>query len=191
MSLLEMITVAIALGTDAFSVAIVIGIQKYSLRDIIKISSLIAVFHIFMPLSGLYGGHFIEDILRILLGLNGRIDRVLNLVGSGLLLLIGFYMVIEKWLDREEELSDLSLRGWGVVALAFSVSIDSLSVGISLGMLGNIYPAIALITGPVAGLMMAAGLYFGSKIGHWLGDEAQIVGGLALIYLGLHFAGLV
>jgi manganese efflux pump family protein len=191
LSLLEMITVAVALGTDAFSVAIVVGMQKYNIREIFKISGIIALFHIFMPLSGLYGAYFIEGLLKNVFNLNGRIDYVLSLVGSGLLLLIGFYMVIEKWLGRKEEICYLKLRGWGLMALALSLSIDSLSVGISLGMLGNINSVLILLIGLTAGLMMATGLYFGSKIGHWIGDEAQIFGGLALILLGLHFSGLI
>jgi len=186
-----MTTVAVALGTDAFSVAIVVGMQKYNIREIFKISGIIALFHIFMPLSGLYGAYFIEGLLKNVFNLNGRIDYVLSLVGSGLLLLIGFYMVIEKWLGRKEEICYLKLRGWRLMALALSLSIDSLSVGISLGMLGNINSVLILLIGLTAGLMMATGLYFGSKIGYWIGDEAQIFGGLALILLGLHFSGLI
>ncbi|MFW5986023.1 MAG: manganese efflux pump, partial [Halanaerobiales bacterium] len=119
------------------------------------------------------------------------IDKVLTYVGSGLLMLIGFYMVIEKWLNREEELCNFNLAGWGMLVLGFSVSIDSLSVGVSLGMLGHINSFITLTIGGTAAIMMASGLYFGSRIGHFIGEESQVFGGLGLITLGLHFAGII
>lgn len=190
MSFWETIMLAIALGTDAFSVAIVCGIQQFSHKNILKISVIIAVFHIIMPVLGAYGGHIIQDLLIYFFGLNRSIDHILSLVGSGLLMIIGFYMVIEKWLNREEELCNFNIKGWGMFVLAFSVSIDSLSVGISLGMLGHISTIITLIIGLTAGIMMASGLYFGSKLGHFIGEEAQVFGGLGLIALGLHFVGV-
>lgn len=189
MSIWETFALAIALGTDAFSVAIVCGIQQFANKSILRISAVIAIFHVIMPLLGIYGGRFIEDILLYLFKINGNLDSILGLVGSGLLILIGLYMIIERWIETEEDLCNFNVRGWGLIVLAFSVSIDALSVGISLGMLGNINFAITLIIGITAGLMMALGLYFGSKIGHFLGDHAQLAGGFALVFLGAHFAG--
>lgn len=191
MSILETIALAIALGTDAFSVAIVCGIRQFSNKDVIRISSVIALFHIFMPLLGIYGGNIIENILLHLFNIQGNLDTILSLIGSGLLMLIGFYMIVERWLETKEELCNFNIEGWGLLVLACSVSIDSLSVGISLGMLGNINFMITLIIGVIAGIMMAVGLYFGSKIGCFLGEKAQFLGGFALVLLGLHFAGLI
>lgn len=191
MSLLETITLAIALGTDAFSVAIVCGVQQFKTKSIFQISLVIAVFHIMMPLTGFYGGRFIQDILISIFNLNEGIDRVFNIIGAGLLLLIGLYMVLEKWLDTRDDICKFNLNGWGMIILAFSVSVDSLSVGISLGMLGSITLLMLLLIGSTAGLMMGTGLYFGSKLGHFLGEEAQFLGGIALIFLGLHFAGFI
>lgn len=190
MGFIETMTIAVALGTDAFSVAIVCGIQQFKSESIIKISSVIALFHIIMPLTGIYGGNYIQKLVFYFFPLESNIDRILTFVGSGLLLLIGFYMIIERWLERDD-ICNLNVTGWGLVALAFSVSIDSLSVGISLGMLGNVSHISVLIIGITAGVMMASGLYFGSIVGNIIGKEAQIVGGLALIGLGLRFSGLI
>ncbi|QTL96862.1 manganese efflux pump [Iocasia frigidifontis] len=191
LSLLETLTLAIALGTDAFSVAIVCGVQQFKTKSIIQISLIIAAFHIIMPLTGFYGGRFIQDLLISIFNLKGSIDRVFNIIGAGLLLLIGIYMVLEKWLDTRDDICNFKLSGWGMIVLAFSVSIDSLSIGISLGMLGDITLLVVLVIGSTAGLMMGTGLYFGSKLGHFLGEEAQFLGGIVLIFLGLHFAGFI
>ncbi len=190
MSLLETLAIAIALGTDAFSVAIVCGIQQFNHKSIVRISLVTAFFHIFMPLIGLYGGHFVQDILEYFFKYNGKVEALLNIIGSGLLMLIGFYMIIEQFINKEEELCNFNLAGWGLAVLAFSVSIDSLSVGISLGMLGHINFIVVAMIGATAGLMMASGLIFGSRVGHFLGEKAQIIGGTALVLLGIHFSGL-
>ncbi|MEJ6951145.1 manganese efflux pump MntP [Natronospora cellulosivora (SeqCode)] len=187
----ETLALAIALGTDAFSVAIICGIQQFENKSIIRISGVIALFHIVMPLLGIYGGKIIQDILRVLFNIEGNLEGALNVVGSGLLMLIGAYMIVERWLETEEELCNFNVKGWGLIVLAFSVSIDSLSVGISLGMLGNITFIVTLVIGFVAGIMMALGLVFGSKLGHFMGEKAQILGGFALIFLGLHFSGVI
>ena len=191
MSLWETLTIAVALGTDAFSVAVVCGVQQYSRKDIIKISLVIAVFHIIMPLTGLYGAQFIQDLIYHFFKFNGKIEVILNYVGSGLLMIIGFYMLIEKHLNKEEELCNFKITGWGLFILAFSVSIDSLSVGISLGMLGYINSLLVIVIGITAGLMMAIGLVSGSWLGDYFGDKAQMLGGIALIFLGIHFSGLL
>lgn len=191
MSAWETFALAVALGTDAFSVAIICGVQQFKNKSILKISGVIALFHIFMPLIGIYGGRLIEDVLLFLFNIQGNLDAILNLIGSGLLVLIGAYMIIERWLETEEELCNFNVRGWGLIVLALSVSIDSLSVGISLGMLGNINFMITLVIGIVAGLMMGSGLVFGSKIGYFMGEKAQMIGGIALIFLGIHFSGII
>ena len=189
MRLLEAITFAVALGTDAFSIAIVCGVQQFSGKKIFQISTVIACFHTLMTLLGIYGGHSIEYFLVEWVGLNSNIDGVLRLVGAGLLSLIGFYMIIERWFNRSGELCIFSLTGWGMLPLAFSVSIDSLSAGVSLGILGYITLPVVLLIGITAGLMMAAGLFFGYKVGSFLGEGVQQLGGIALIFLAIHFAG--
>lgn len=186
---IEALAMAVALGTDAFSVAMVFGTQRFHICKIIRLSLIIGVFHIFMPLIGYFGGNYIKGIIKNFAGVQGNIDYIFDFVGAGLLLLIGFYMIIESRLEDDNKLAAFSLAGWGILAVATSVSIDAFSIGISLGMIGfNI--SVVIIFGVVAALMMGSGLLLGSKIGHWLGDDAQICGGLGLIIIGLHFAGI-
>ncbi|ACL70543.1 manganese efflux pump MntP family protein [Halothermothrix orenii] len=190
MGFIEVAALAVALGTDAFSVAVVVGVQQFKPSKIVEISAIIGLFHIIMPLTGYYGGHAIEELVTRYFWSYGQVDKFFKIIGAGLLLLIGFYMIVEKWLGREQELKNFDLTGWGIIALAISVSMDALSVGISLGMLDVGIFAVVLFGG-VATVMMASGLSLGSKVGSWIGDDTQVIGGLALIYLGLHFMGLV
>ena len=56
MSLLTLIALAAALGTDAFSLCVGVGLAGVNRRQIILISVVVLLFHIFMPLaSGLLG----------------------------------------------------------------------------------------------------------------------------------------
>ena len=143
-----------------------------------------------MPLFGLYGGNFVKNIIEQYILTNTNLDYIFDLIGAGILMLIGMYMIVENYLESEEEICKFNLEGWGLLVLAVSVSIDAFSVGISLGMM-EFTLSLILIFGIVAGIMMSSGLFLGSKIGHWLGEDAQIWGGLALIYLGVHFSGLI
>ena len=63
LSFWEIMIMAVALGTDAFSVAVIIGVQQFTQRIILKTSITTGIFHIFMPLLGLYGGNFVKHII--------------------------------------------------------------------------------------------------------------------------------
>lgn len=182
---------AVALGTDAFSVAVVCGIQQFNSRSIIKISLMIAIFHIIMPLLGLNGGNLVKAFFEKYFFTGISLDSVFNSIGAGILLLLGMYMIVEKYFESEEEMCNLNFSGWSLVVISFSVSIDAFSVGISLGMMDFNTSLLVLIFGLVAGLMMGTGLHIGSKLGHWLGEEAQVWGGLSLIFLGIRFLGII
>ncbi len=189
MSFIEALAMALALGTDAFSVAMAIGTRQYRLMEIIKISLIIGIFHVFMPLLGYFGGELVQEFIYRYFPINNGLDYIFELIGAGILLLIGFYMIIESRME-EREIPEINSGSWGVLVVATGVSIDALSVGISLGMLG-FGLAVVFLFGLVAALMMGSGLFLGTKIGHWLGNNAQVFGGLALIYIGFHFAGLI
>ena len=188
-SLLEAITMAFALGTDAFSVSTIIGVKKFNLRTILRLSLVIGFFHIIMPLIGIYGGSFIRKFIVNFFNYSSEVDHLFTLIGAGMLALIGLYFIIETRFDRETEIK-LKLEGFGILAIALSVSLDAFSMGVSLGIL-NFHLWIILLFGFVAGIMTFSGLLLGSRVGHWLGDDVQIWGGLLLIYLGLHFANIL
>lgn len=68
---------------------------------------------------------------------------------------------------------------------AASVSLDALSVGFSLGTIkADIFLTVISI-GAIAGLMTGMGLVLGRILGTWLGDKAELLGGLALFLIGV------
>lgn len=173
---ITLLMMAIALGMDAFSLGIGIGLQKISIQQVIKISSTIGIFHVFMPLIGIITGHYLLTFI-------GEIAR---LVGGGLLILLGVNMLWSSILDDKEKTINHS-TGIGLLLLAFSVSIDALSIGFSLGLFSaNVWIAI-LLFGFMGAVMTALGLSLGNKLGHLIGDYGEAFGGIILLVFGIKF----
>jgi len=137
-----------------------------------------------MPLLGInlaqgldyfFGQYYFEETIR----------HITNLIGAGLLMILGLIMIIESRDKSERTISDFNLSWLGIMILALSVSLDALSVGFSLGMLDVKILFSCLLLGLIAGIMVLLGLSLGNKIGLVLATKAQLAGGIVLILLGL------
>jgi len=167
---------AFALGLDAFSLGLGIGMRGIRLLDILKISVVIALFHIFMPLFGFFMGNY----LGLLLG------GVASTVGGILLILLGSHMVYSA--IRGDAVKSFDYRTmWGLLLFSFMVSIDAFSVGVSLGMFATDLLLAVLLFGLFGGGMSIAGLLLGRKIGYWIGGYGEAFGGAILFMFGLKF----
>lgn len=184
MELLELVCLGVALGTDAFSVSVAIGINRIKWPIILKFSLVTALCHIFMPLLGInlarlldcfFGQYYFEE----------TIQYITSLIGAGLLMILGLIMIIESRGRQERRNYVFDLSWGGILILALSVSLDALSVGFSLGMLDVKILFSCLLLGSIAGIMVLIGLLLGNKIGLVLATKAQLIGGIVLILLGL------
>lgn len=176
MSLLTLIILAVALGTDAFSLCIGIGLAGVNRRQIIMVSLTVLVFHIAMPLIGWFVGEFAGSLM----------GRVAAILGSLLLVYLGVKMIWETWRHRlEQKPARLNVSAGGLLLLGASVSMDALSVGFTLGAHQVNLLLTAGIIGLVAGIMTFAGLVFGRFLGSWVGEKAQLLGGLVLVGIGV------
>ncbi|MDA8234940.1 MAG: manganese efflux pump MntP family protein [Clostridia bacterium] len=179
MSLLTLLFLAVALGADAFSLAIGIGVAGIRRKQIWIISLTVLVFHVFMPLAGYMVGEAFSSL-----------GRLAGITGALVLIFLGAKMAKESLDGKgfDEEPHFVIANTWGLVLLAGSVSLDALSVGFTLGT-QNVYLGLAVgVMGTVAGLMTAAGLVFGKYLGQWVGSKAEIIGGLVLIGIGVKLA---
>jgi putative Mn2+ efflux pump MntP len=167
---------AFALGLDAFSLGIGIGMRGIRILDIIRISVIIALFHIFMPLIGFFMGNYVG----LLLG------SIANTIGGILLILLGLHMVYSS--IRGDAVRSLDHRTiWGLFLFSFMVSIDAFSVGVSLGMFATDLLLAVLLFGVFGGGMSIIGLLLGRRIGHWIGSYGEAFGGAILFMFGLKF----
>jgi len=178
MSFIGLLLVAIALGTDAFSLAIGIGMRGVRNRQIWILSGTVFLFHVVMPLIGVVLGQLLGEL----------VGKYAVWIGAGVIILIGLNMVRQSLMPGESIL-ETSLEGWGLFILGLSVSLDALSVGLGLGALSvQTLQITAGTIGIVAGLMTATGLIFGRYLGQWFGTRAEFVGGLVLIAVGIKLA---
>jgi putative Mn2+ efflux pump MntP len=175
----QMITIlvmAVALGMDAFSLGIGIGLKGVRIRDVLKLSSIIAVFHVLMPLGGMITGQYVSGLL----------GGIATSAAGALLLLLGGNMVYSSL--RGEAVDSIDHRTvWGMLVFSFSVSIDSFSVGVSLGMFSAHLLLTVLMFGFFGGLMSVMGLLLGRKASSSMGGYGEALGGVILFAFGLLF----
>jgi len=190
MNLAWVVVVAIALGADAFSLALAIGLAGIRKSLMVRLSLVVAVFHVFMPLGGMLLGQAFGTILGqfasligafILIGLGGRmLYTALRPTAE-----IFRFSEAREALFKKKLSSNSSLNGYGMYILAASVSLDALSVGFSLGTIRADIFMTVMVMGLIAGLMTGMGLILGRIMGTRLGDKAELLGGLALVLIGI------
>src|SRR5512133_3560249 len=124
MSPLTIIILAVALGIDAFSVAIGIGAanNKKSWMPVWRLSLSFGLFQFVMPLIGWLAGSTMVEIIA-------DFD---HWIAFALLVFIGGKMIREGFEKEEDgEKADQTL-GWPLLMLSIATSIDALAVGFSL-----------------------------------------------------------
>src|SRR6476619_3593552 len=89
---LTLLIMAFALGMDAFSVGLGMGMFKLRLRQIFKIGITIGLFHVWMPLVGMLAGKFLSD----------KFGTFASVVGGLLLFVLGIQMVWSSLRKSEE-----------------------------------------------------------------------------------------
>ncbi|MCL6449258.1 MAG: manganese efflux pump MntP family protein [Armatimonadetes bacterium] len=176
MSLFTLLLLALALGTDAFSLCLGVGLAGVSGAQIAMISISILAFHILMPLAGWQIG---EAAGRFL-------GQAAGVVGALVLFYLGARMIWQSLPGGGAAAPKIVLvKDWGLLLLALSVSMDALAVGFTLGTRGTNLLLTVFTFGIVAGLMTLSGLLLGRWLGRWLGERAQLVGGVILIGIGV------
>jgi len=178
MTWIAIIGIAVALGMDAFAVAIGAGSQFPAVtpRPLFRLSFHFGLFQFMMPVVGWYAGstvsHYIKDY-----------D---HWVALGLLCVVGGKMIKESFAGDDADCRPPDpTRGWTLVMLSVATSIDALAVGLSMAFLGVEVWMPSVIIGVVALMMTALGMVFGSRLGLMFGRRVGLIGGLILIGIGI------
>lgn len=178
MNYLSTFFIAVGLAMDAFAVSVSNGItiKKLKFSHAFKFGFFFGAFQFFMPIMGwFFASKFSEQIKAF--------DHWIAFI---LLFLIGFNMIIESF-KTENNIYDneniLSLKN--IIILSIATSIDALAVGISFAFFRiNIYIS-SIIIGIVAFIFSFFGVIIGKKIGKYLNKNAERIGGIILITIGL------
>ncbi len=187
--LLTIWLVALVLGIDAFSLALVMGLRGTAKAYEYKFAVAVGAFHILMPLLGLSLGYTAGKILGLWA----------SWLGAAILAYVGATFIREgcheikrysssfdqarKLLTARESGSEYGEKSlWLLTA---SVSIDALATGFTLGTTQMPVLLTVIIMGLTAGLMALIGFRSGKIMGSLVGHYAQIAGGLILIMLAV------
>ncbi|MDU0331574.1 MULTISPECIES: manganese efflux pump MntP [Paenibacillus] len=174
--LVTILLMAIALGMDALSLGVGIGMKGVRRKDAFRIGTMVALFHVLMPLLGIAAGQYVGALL-------GSLARF---VAGGLLFLLGTHMIVSS--IKGSGVQSINHRTWlGALLFSLSVSIDSFSVGVSLGMFHGDWLLTVLAFGFFGGIMSLLGLAMGRGVGRSLGDYGEAAGGAILLAFGLLF----
>jgi len=175
--LITLLMIALALGMDAFSLGIGLGMNGLLVGPMARLSLSIGFFHVMMPLIGMGMGQFLSKMMK----------DIASMVGGGMLCFLGISMLIHV-LKGDEEAKMAQVRTWmGMLMFSTGVSMDSLSAGLSLGLF-HADMVLALVLFGSMGLSLALlGWWLGKSVGGWIGQYGEILGGLILILLGSKF----
>ncbi|MGZ9586332.1 manganese efflux pump MntP [Paenibacillus marinisediminis] len=173
---LTIIVMAVALGFDAFSLCLGIGFRGVRRLHMLRISFMIALFHLIMPLVGVLTGKWMSAML----------GQITGFVAGALLALLGAHMIYNSL--KGESSGFMSTATWvGTIFFALSVSVDSFSVGVSLGMFQSDLWTTIVAFGLFGGLMSVVGLILGNHIGQRIGEYGEAAGGAILLTFGILF----
>lgn len=162
---------------DAFSLAIGLGISGVSRRKAYQLAFFIGWFHVVMTLAGLTLGVF----------MGGLVPQLARKFGAVLLLGLGLHMIYSTLLGQQEK-AYVTTSIPGMLLFSAGVSIDALSVGISLGLRSTAYGLIASgMFGAVGAGMCLAGIAIGRRANRYVGIYGEMIGAGILIWFGMRF----
>ncbi|KIY22478.1 MULTISPECIES: manganese efflux pump MntP [Mesobacillus] len=171
--LFTLMLMGIALGMDAFSIGLGMGMYRMTKGHIFKIGVTIGLFHVWMPLLGMVAGRFLSE----------QFGTIAGYLGGLLLIVLGIQMIAASF--KEEETSLITPVGKGLLIFALSVSLDSFSVGLTLGIFGAKTLLVLICFGVAAMVLTWAGLHVGKTVQGWLGTYSEVLGGSILLAFGL------
>lgn len=175
MSIFVIITIAVGLSMDAFSLSLIYGTLNMNSKIKKWMIAMVGIFHFFMPIIGYKVGKSILEIIRF---------NPDTLVGT-----IFLFLSIEMFLSiKNDEKVKIIHSILSTVLFAFTVSIDSFSIGVSFGVLKDriIFPSIIFAIS--SAVFTYLGLRLGKKLSDKFGKIATLIGASILLILALfHF----
>lgn len=176
MGAIEILLISIGLAMDAFAVSVCKGLamKKMSWKKAIIIGLYFGIFQAVMPVIGYFLGTTFERF----------ITNVDHWVAFILLVGIGINMVKEAF-DKESENRNDNVDVKTMLVLSIATSIDALAIGITFACL-KIHIVMPVITiGLITFIISVIGVKIGNRFGDKYEKNAEIMGGVILILLGI------
>lgn len=170
--IITLITIAIALSMDTFSLSLGIGTKSLSSKRSLLFSFIVGIMHFFMPLMGIFIGNKIISLFTL------KSNFLLGII----LIYLGLTMLIELINTNNK---DCKINIINMFIFAIGVSIDSFSTGLGLSAITENIISATIIFSITSFLFTYLGLIIGKYANKLLGIYATIFGSLLLIIIGL------
>jgi manganese efflux pump family protein len=177
MDTLTLLGTAVALGMDAFAVAICVAasLALVTARHVFRLSWHFGLFQSMMTICGWVGGAALSTFMS---GAN-------YWIAFGILSLLGLNMIRQSFHPECRIEGHDPTKGWSLIGFSVATSIDALAVGVSLSLIGSAIWIPALVIGIAAIVMTFVGMKIGRQVGAHLGQWAERLGGIVLIGIGV------
>jgi putative Mn2+ efflux pump MntP len=178
----RLVPLILSLGLDTFALSTALGVAPLPARTRLRLVLTFATAEGLMPAVGLLLGRPLGDAI----GTGAVYIAAVLLIGTGVWLL---REGLEDDDDADDEpggeaariMSAAMARGWPLLGIALSVSLDELAMGFSFGVLRvPVVPALGAIA--LQALVVSV---IGRRVGAALGERAEMAAGVVLCLLGL------
>ena len=170
-SFFTILLIGISLSMDAFSLALIYGMQGMTHKQKIFLSTIVGIYHFIMPLIGLSFGTLLANINLI----------SIDIIASLILIYIGIDLIISN--SKKEDRMEVTKIGFLIFGL--SVSLDSLTVGIGLKAITSSYLLSSIVFSLSSLVFTYLGLMLGNIIGNKIGSYSKLTGGIILISIAI------
>ena len=164
------------LSLDSFRVSLGLGAMKLRPARQAQIALAFGLCDGLAPLVGLLIG---QSLVRY-------VGAWAEYLGPLVLCAYGIYVIYvsRRCAGREADVDER----WIVFGIPLSLSLDNLIAGASLGMIGFPLLLSVVVIGAMSGLMSLAGLRLGSVAVNYLRIKAELISGVALIFIAIALA---
>jgi manganese efflux pump family protein len=178
---LRVLTVAaliLPLAIDTFVLGTALGVAGVAKSERFRTSLILTAFEAGMPIAGFLVGA----------GLGSRIGRWADYFAAAVLAATGLLM-LRAGDDEEDEEQNVRLlessRGWAIVVLGLSISLDELAIGFGVGLLRLPLLLLVGLIAVQAFLAAQAGMRLGSRLAESARRAAPKVAGILLVLAAL------
>ena len=163
--------VGLGLSMDAFSLSLSLGTTSPKKNIILKTSIIVGLFHFIMPILGYLIGNILKNRL---IGINY------------ITFLVFIFIALELYRNRNEENKSI-LNLITIILIAFTVSIDSFTVGIVFGLNSEYIIISSIVFSIISSLSTYIGLYLGKKLKDKYKQKAIYLGLCLLIIVAIKY----
>lgn len=172
MTILEILTVAIALGIDCMGVAGAIALTRPPGKIVIASVLLFGIFQSLMAWIGMHTGSVLQGLFK----------SGIDLAAPAILIALGVIMIVKGISSGNPSIRIITYAA--VVGASITVGIDALGAGVALGISGKLSLLGIGVIGLTASLLSLIGYAAGSGLGKAL-NLTESTAGIMLILIAI------